>query len=67
MYWMTNKDHGIMPVENLSEVQRNEKHGWTFLNQGETPDLLAKPAAVEEVTEADAPTQKKRGPKPKAK
>jgi hypothetical protein len=36
-YWLTNPDHGIMPVYDLGEVERNKLHGWTLLNVGESP------------------------------
>lgn len=36
-YWITNPDHGIMPVYDMGEVERNKAHGWTLLNVGEIP------------------------------
>jgi hypothetical protein len=36
-YWMTNPDHGTMPVYDMGEVERVKKFGWTLLNVGESP------------------------------
>ena len=36
-YWLTNPEHGTMPVYDLGEVERNKKFGWTLLNEGESP------------------------------
>lgn len=36
-YWLTNPDHGTMPVYAISEVDRNKANGWTLLNIGESP------------------------------
>jgi hypothetical protein len=39
-YWLTNPDHGTMPVYDMGEVERVKKFGWTLLNQGESPILV---------------------------
>jgi hypothetical protein len=36
-YWLTNPDHGVMPVYSESEVARHIPLGWSLLNQGESP------------------------------
>jgi hypothetical protein len=36
-YWLTNPDHGVMPVYSESEVTRHIPLGWSLLNQGESP------------------------------
>jgi hypothetical protein len=36
-YWLTNPDHGTMPVYDMGEVERVKKFGWTLLNVGESP------------------------------
>jgi hypothetical protein len=36
-YWLTNPDHGVMPVYDMGDVERNKAHGWTLLNVGESP------------------------------
>lgn len=38
-YWVTNPDHGMMPVYDMGEVERVKKFGWTLLNVGESPIL----------------------------
>jgi hypothetical protein len=38
-YWLTNPDHGTMPVYDMGEVERVKKFGWTLLNVGESPAL----------------------------
>jgi len=42
-HWMKHSDHGIMPVYDLGEVERNKKFGWVFLNTGEDADRTVKP------------------------
>jgi hypothetical protein len=60
MYWLTNPQHGEMPVYDLADVERHKKWGWTLLNEGSAP-LRKKPEAPEVVE------RKKPGPKPKVK
>jgi hypothetical protein len=36
-YWITNPDHGTLPVYDMGEVERVKKFGWTLLNVGESP------------------------------
>jgi hypothetical protein len=36
-YWLTNPEHGVMPVYDMGEVERNKVHGWMLLNEGESP------------------------------
>ena len=36
-FWMIHPQHGRMPVYDRGEVERVEKHGWTLLNEGESP------------------------------
>jgi hypothetical protein len=56
---MTNPDHGVMPVYDMGDVERNKVHGWVLLNEGESPNL--KPAEVS----ADAPQEKRKPGRPK--
>jgi hypothetical protein len=62
-YWMTNPEHGVMPVYDTGEVERVKAHGWTLLNEGDSP--LRKP--VEAAPAAPVVERRKPGPKPKAK
>jgi hypothetical protein len=41
-YWLTNPDHGVMPVYDLSDVERNKVHGWELLNHGPAPEFAKK-------------------------
>jgi hypothetical protein len=45
-YWLTNPDHGTMPVYSQGDVERHKKMGWSLLNVGESPNLPPKRAAV---------------------
>jgi hypothetical protein len=63
MYWMTNPEHGVMPVYSIGEVEQAKVHGWSLLNEGDSP-LREKPA---EVTEEEQPIKRKPGRPPKAK
>jgi hypothetical protein len=63
-YWMENPEHGVMPVYDMGDVERNMAHGWVLLNVGESPALKAEKPAVETI---ETPVRKKPGPKPKAK
>jgi hypothetical protein len=68
MYWLTNPEHGVMPVYDLAEVERHKQWGWSLLNEGPSP--LAKPARIEPVPAEEpetAPARKKPGRKPKVK
>lgn len=47
-YWLTNPDHGVMPVYDMGDVERNKVHGWELLNQGPEP-MRKVPAAAFEV------------------
>jgi len=38
-YWMTNPDHGMMPLYDMGEVERVKRFGWTLLNVGESPQV----------------------------
>ena len=44
-YWLTNPDHGILPVYDMGEVERCKQFGWTLLNHGESPER-AKPEII---------------------
>lgn len=59
-YWLTNPEHGVMPVYDLGEVERNKVHGWTLLNVGESPELAPKGQPAE-------PIKRKPGRPPKVK
>ena len=72
-FWMIHPQHGEMPVYDRGEVERNEKFGWTLLNEGPAPDRKKpEPEAPADVVEAqevseEKPARRKPGPKPKAK
>ena len=60
IYWMTNPDHGTMPVYSVGEKERTEKLGWALLNYGPSPDYASKAekeckAALEESMRLDPP------------
>jgi hypothetical protein len=57
-YWLTNPDHGTMPVYDMGEVERVKKFGWTLLNVGESPIPVAwsNKADPSEITTAFATT-----------
>jgi hypothetical protein len=54
-YWLTNPDHGMMPVYDMGEVERVKKFGWTLLNVGESP-IRAPVPHIETVAYADGAT-----------
>jgi hypothetical protein len=58
-YWMTNPEHGVMPVYDMGDVERNKVHGWVLLNEGESPAM--KSAEVS----ADPPQEKRKPGRPK--
>lgn len=62
-YWLKSADHGVMPVYNLSDVERNKRFGWELLNEGDSParEQSAAPVVM------PALARKKPGPKPKVK
>lgn len=77
-YWLTNADHGTMPVYDPGEVERVKKFGWTLLNVGESPDhaTTLKDALAESMRGhgeivalpvVDQPEKRKPGRPPKAK
>jgi hypothetical protein len=82
-YWVTNPDHGMMPVYDMGEVERVKKFGWTLLNVGESPIVpvingdTSREPEDEIATEADPvivalpvvsdPPKRKPGRPPKAK
>lgn len=42
-YWMTNAEHGVMPVYDTGAVEQAKVHGWTLLNEGESPEFPKEP------------------------
>lgn len=68
-YWLTNPEHGVMPVYDLSDVERNKVHGWSLLNEGPSPVKPAARAPVVVTPEpvVEVPPKRKPGRPPKAK
>lgn len=60
MIWMKHEDHGVLPVYDEGEAQRNEKSGWIRF----TPDWLKSEPVEEPVIAVEEPA-KRRGRKPK--
>jgi hypothetical protein len=70
-YWMTNPQHGVMPVYSVSEMEQARVHGWELLNEGASP-LRGKPAEVKApampvAEHVEIITKRKPGRPPKAK
>jgi hypothetical protein len=55
-YWLTNPDHGTMPVYDAGDVERHKKMGWTLLNVGESPNLPPKAVIGGFVAQAAVPS-----------
>jgi hypothetical protein len=67
MYWMTNPLHGVMPVYDLSDVERVKGHGWSLLNEGPSP-LREAPKEKEDKPsppDSDNPPAKRKPGRPK--
>jgi hypothetical protein len=63
-YWMTNPEHGMMPVYSMGEVERAQKSGWALLNEGEGPVQKPKDTPPEVARPDPAPPRRGRKAKP---
>lgn len=64
-FWMTHPEHGRMPVYDRGEVERVEKHGWTMLNEGESPIVMTTPDDAEVVVSGDTATVRRKPGRPR--
>jgi hypothetical protein len=68
-YWMKSPEGAVMPCYSVSDMEQVKVHGWSLMNEGDSPLREAPQGSVEaEAPLPDpAPVRKKPGPKPKAK
>lgn len=60
-YWMIHPKHGEMPVYDTGAVERAKVHGWTVLNEGDSPLREKKPEPTFRIQEPEPYVKRKPG------